>query len=125
MNWKVEFNAELSVVILTYDGFNSARDIFDSSLSTINLTNKFSAFKILVESRNFLTDSNRADIFRLPAELYTNWGMNRTMRIALIEPKDPDARNITNFYELATKNLGWDALVFRSRKSAMQWLQED
>jgi len=125
MNWKVQFNEKFRMVILTYSGFTSVNDLYDSTISVIDLTNSKGAYKILVDSRNVLTDSTRADIFKFPSELYSKLGMNRATRIAIMEPKDLDAQNIAYFYELAAKNLGWEAKIHDDRKQAVQWLQGD
>lgn len=124
MNWKVRLDEILDVVILTYEGFASAKDIYDSSIATIDLTNKYVTNKILVEARNLITNSSRADIFKMPSKLYAQWGMDATMRIALIEPKELSARSIAQFYEIACRNLGWETKIFRERKSAVKWLNE-
>ncbi len=124
MNWKVEFNEKYQIVVLTYDGINSTKDLFDSSFSAIELTNKKRVNKILVESQKIRTKFNRADIFKLPFELYQKWGLNKSIGIALIKPKDIEAQQIASFYEISTVNFGWDTKIFTERKAAVKWLLE-
>ncbi|MGB5359778.1 MAG: hypothetical protein WBN27_07520 [Eudoraea sp.] len=92
MNWKVKFDEKYRVVVLVYNGSNSAKDLFESSISAIEITNKKKVYKVLVESQNIITNLNRADIFKLPYELYNKWGMNKSIRIALLKPKDIEAQ---------------------------------
>lgn len=125
MNWKVEFDEKYQIVILAYNGSNSAKDIFESSFSAIKLTNKKKVYKMLVESENIITKLKRADIFKLPFELYNKWGLNRSIRIALIKPRDIEAQQIASFYEISTRNLGWDTKIFPERKTALTWLSEE
>lgn len=125
MNWKVEFNEKYQVVVLVYNGSNSAKDIFESSFSAIELTNKKKVYKMLVESQHIIAKLNRADIFKLPFELYNKWGMNKSIRIALIKPKDIEAQQIASFYEISTVSLGWETKIFPERKAALKWLLED
>lgn len=125
MNWKVEFDEKYQIVVLAYNGTNSAKDIFDSSFSAIELTNKKKAYKILIESQNIITKLNRADVFKLPFELYNKWGMNKSIRIALLKPKDLEAQQMASFYEISTMNLGWETKIFPERKAALKWLLED
>ncbi|WP_297693069.1 hypothetical protein [uncultured Eudoraea sp.] len=125
MNWKVEFDEKYQMVVLAYNGANSAKDIFDSSFSAIELTNKKKAYKILMESQNIITKLNRADVFKLTFELYNKWGMNKSIRIAFLKPKDIEAQQMASFYEISTRNLGWETKIFPERKVALKWLLKD
>ncbi len=124
MKWKVEFNKKLNLVELTYNGIISTQELYDSSEATIDLTNKCEVLKILVEARKYKTNSERGEIFRMPNELYATWGMNKLMQTAVVEPKDIGAKSIAQFFEIASKNLGWEAKVFPDRKAALIWLLE-
>ena len=42
----------------------------------------------------------------------------------IIEPKDKDAKLKTDFYILATQNLGWFAKMFPTEKDAIEWMVE-
>ena len=125
MNWKVEFDEKYQVVVVVQNDSNSAKDIFESSFSAIELTNKKKVYKILVESQNIITKLSRADVFKLPFELYKKWGMNKSIRIALIKPKDIEAQQMASFYQISTVNLGWETKIFPERKSALKWLLEE
>lgn len=50
--------------------------------------------------------------------------MDPSTRIAILEPKDKDAKWKAEFYILATQNLGWFAKMFSTEKDAMEWLAE-
>ncbi len=112
MNWKVEFNQNYQLVVLVYNGANSAKDIFESSFSAIELTNKKKVYKWLVESQNIITKLNRADVFKLTFELYNKWGLDKSIRIALLKPKDIEAQHMASFYVISTRNLGWETNLF-------------
>ena len=122
VNWNVEFDRKNLLVLLTYKGLNAASDIYNSSFAAIELSRKVSVTQILVDARRFKTDCSRTEIFRLPYELYHEWGLSRIMQIALLEPRDSWGRQITSFYELSTVRLGWRAKIFKDRKLALQWL---
>ncbi len=124
MKWKTEFNKKYNLVVLTYNGLISTQELYDSSAKTIDLTNKYGVYKILVEARKYRTNSARGELFRMPNELYTKWGMNKLMQTAVVEPKDFSAKSIAHFYEIASRNLGWEARVFPDRKAALNWLLE-
>lgn len=122
MKWNIEFNNKSHFVVLTYNGLISTQELYDSSIATIDLTNKYGVIKMLVEASRFKTNSARDEIFKMSNELYDKWGMNKLMQIAIVEPKDFMAKSIANFYEIASKNLGWDVKVLPDRKEALKWL---
>ncbi len=124
MNWKVEFNADLQRIKLTYKGENSARDIFSSSYSTIQLTKEKDITRVLVDAWELKLNAGKTDLFELPSKLYEKWEMDPSTRIAILEPKDKDAKLKADFYILATQNLGWFAKMFPTEKDAMTWLWE-
>lgn len=124
MKWKVELDKKLNLVILTYNGLISTHELYESSSDTVALTNKYEVKKMLVEAKKYRTNSKRSAIFKMINELYDLWGLNRSMDIAIIEPKDVSAKIIAQFYELASRNLGWEVKVFPNRKNALNWLLE-
>lgn len=122
MNWKVEFNAGLQRMELTYKGLNSARDIFSSSHSNIQLSKEKGITRYYVDARKLKLNAGKTELFELPSKLYEKWGMDPSTRIAILEPKDKDAKWKAEFYILATQNLGWHAKMFTTEKGAMKWL---
>ena len=122
MNWKVEYNADLQRMELTYKGLNSARDIFSSSYSNIQLSKEKGITRFYVDARELKLNAEKTDLFELPSKLYEKWGVDPRTRIAVIEPKDNDAKLKADFYILATQNLGWFAKLFATEKDAMEWL---
>lgn len=124
MNWKVEYNDDLQRMELTYKGLNSARDIFASSYSNIQLSKEKGITRYYVDARELKMSAEKTELFELPSTLYEKWGMDPSTRIAILEPKDKDARWKTEFYILATQNLGWFAKMFPTEKDAKEWLAE-
>lgn len=124
MGWSVHHNKEENVMVLTYQNVLSFRDIVASSITNINQANEHGSTKMLVDCIYLKLDANRSEIFELPSNLYAKWGMNPTTRIALLEPRDLNARSTAEFYVFATQNLGWFTKMFKSSKMAMEWLHE-
>ena len=125
MGWSVDHIKEENVMVLTYLGVMSFRDIVESSITNINQANENSSTKMLVDCTHLKIKANRTELFELPNSLYTKWGMNPATRLALIEPRDLRAKATTEFYIFATQNLGWFAKMFKNRKKAMEWLHEE
>ena len=124
MKWKTELSENGQIVKLKFYGLISTQELYSCSKEVIELANKHNVLSILVDAIKFKFESPKADIFRMPAALYNEWGMNRLMKIAVIEPQDLSATSIANFYEIATTNLGWNAKVFPNIKAALKWLSE-
>ena len=124
MNWKVEFNAGLQRMELTYKGLNSARDIYSASYSLIQLSKEKGITRFYVDARELKLNAEKTELFELPSELYEKWGVDPSSRIAILEPKDKDSKRKADFYILATQNLGWLAKMFSNEKDAMKWLWE-
>ncbi len=124
MNWKVEFNTGLQRMELTYKGLNSAKDVFSSSYSTIQSSKEKGITRFYVDSRKLKLNAEKTELFELPSKLYKKWGLDPSSRIAILEPKDKDAKWKVDFYILASQNLGWLAKMFSNEKDAMEWLWE-
>ena len=92
MNWKVEYNADLQRMELTYKGLNSAKDIFSSSYATIQLSKEKGITRFYVDSRKLKLNTGKTELFELPSKLYEKWGLDPRSRIAILEPKDKDAK---------------------------------
>ncbi len=120
----MEYNAGLKRMELTYKGLNSAKDIFSSSHSNIQLSKEKGITRFYVDARELKLNAGKPDLFELPSKLYDKWGMDPSTRIAILEPKDKDAKLKADFYILATHNLGWFANMFQTEKDAMEWLWE-
>lgn len=124
MHWDVSFNEELEVLLLDFQGKHSAKSIFEASETIIKESRRIKNYKFLVVATDFTTDSSPSEIFRLPYEYYNKWGLHPTTRIAVMQPADLNARQIANFYEISSRNLGWEVKVFANRKRALKWLND-
>ncbi len=122
MNWDLEFNKKLNIIIVTYNGYISAIDYYDSTIAGIELSNEISIYRGLVDSRNAVTDCTKADMFKIPYELYNTLGLKKSIRIAVLEPLDTMAKDLNAFFILTCRNLGWDVQSFKKRKRAINWL---
>jgi hypothetical protein len=85
----------------------------------------------LAQERNttlFLTDATRAtlkvsvvDLYDLPG-LYEKYGLERPVRIAVLEPTSEAGKGLVDFYETVCVNRGWHSKVFTTRQEAVDWL---
>ena len=123
MGWSVEHNQKENIMVLTYEGIISFREIVESSIANINQANEHNCIRMLVVCTYLMIDAKRTELFELPNSLYVKWGMNPDTKIALTEPKDSKGKEMVKFYVFATKNLGWNANMFNNRKKALMWLR--
>lgn len=122
MNWSVHLDEVNNMLVLTYVGCNTSRDVLDSSYEIIRMAKEKEIFKYLVDVQDLIADFKANELFVLPFELYEKWGMDISTRIALLQATDPKAQRMVSFYEIACQNLGWQAKVFPNQKSALKWL---
>ncbi len=122
MNWKVEHSNKLGIITITYSGYTTAMDYFDSTIMGIELSNQKGIYRGLIDSRNAVTDATKSDLFKLPFKVYDSWGLDKSVRIAIIEPIDKAAKNLNSFFVISCRNLGWQVQSFAKRKNALKWL---
>jgi len=122
MNWSLHLDETNKMLILTYEGKNSAKDILDSSYATVMLAKEKDIYKYLVYAQDLIADFKANEIFKLPYELYEEWGMDIATRIAVLKPTDTSTQRMASFYEISSQNMGWQARVFPTKKSALKWL---
>ena len=103
MNWKVEHNEKLGIISVTYDGFIRAIDYFDSTIMGIELSNQKMIYHGLIDSRHAVTDATKYDLFKLPFKVYNSWGLDKSARIAVIEPIDQAAKDLNSFFVISCK----------------------
>jgi len=123
MGWSVDYNQAKNIMVLTYDGVISFREIVESSIANINQANEHNSIRMLVDCTSLKIDAKRTELFELPSSLYAKWGLNPATKIALTEPKDLNGKKMAEFYVFATHNLGWNARMFSTRKKALAWLR--
>ena len=122
MNWKVEHDEQLGIIKVTYSGFITAIDYFDSTIMGIELSNQKGIYRGLIDSKNAVTNATKSDMFKLPFKVYESWGLDKSARIAIIEPIDKAANNLNSFFVISCNNLGWQVKSFLKRKKALKWL---
>lgn len=122
MSWRIEHDEKLGIIIVTYAGFLEAIDYFDSTIQGIELSNQKEVYHGLIDSRDAQTNATKTDMFKLPFEVYSSWGLDKSARIAIIEPIDQSAKDLNSFFVISCKNLGWVVQSFNKRKNAIKWL---
>ena len=63
------------------------------------------------------------DLFKIPTQVYQDNEAERSSRIAVIKPIDPDSQWIAKFYDDLCTTRGWTAKIFTDREAALNWLR--
>jgi len=121
MPWRVQYSETQDIVEVVYWGETSASDVRDAAVEAITLAKEHEATFGLVDCLEQTRTGSVLDLYELPA-LYDHEGLSRTIRMALVEPRDPKVRDLAMFYETVCKNRGWQIQTFPTREVALDWL---
>jgi hypothetical protein len=123
--WSVRYHTSLGVIELIFSGTASASELTAATQSSMRVQAETGADRVLCElSAVDHVSASILDLLELPETLYVEQGASRRTRIALVVPQSAAVREAARFYETACMNRGWQARIFSSRGSAMEWLAE-
>ena len=126
MKWKTEYNDELQIVELTYEGNITGKDIKEAAVARIAMGRQKGVTRYLIDTRKVQTDSSATiDIYDVPTRIYPDECVSHTSHIAVIKPELPETSDMVSFYVNACMNRGWLVKTFEDRDSAIKWLQQE
>ena len=122
MSWTIDYNHTLGIIEIVYVGFTSRLDIQEVTSKAIAMTEKEETLDVLIDAVEMDPAPSVIDIYKLPAEQYVSEGLSHQIRIALVEPNLPQAKEAARFYETVCVNRGWSVQLFSHRDEAIIWL---
>jgi hypothetical protein len=122
MPWTSATVPDLRVIEVRLHGRVTAEDINQATFRIVDAWRASGINRFLVDAADVGSAPPLADILRLPAEEYDRLGLDRQSRIAVISPRDQEARVSAQFYETASANRGWNVKLHRERREAEDWL---
>jgi hypothetical protein len=123
MVWNVDYHGDLQIVVLTFSGEITGPELLEAAASRIELGQEKGATKFLIDAAEMIAPtSTTLAVLEMPARMYLEKNMERTSRIAVLIPTDPESRWIAEFYENASVNRGWHVKLFTDRNGAIDWL---
>jgi len=126
VNWEIRYNPEEQIVESVFNGVVSGEDMFDAAQARIRKGKEHGISRFILDAKNMIAQrSATMDVFNIPTKMYQEYSVERTTRIAVIEPKDPDSAWVSQFYEDLCYTRGWSVKICRDRETAVAWLQED
>lgn len=123
MSWKVEHDAELNIVVLTYQGKCTGHDFKTASTARMALAAEKGTAITLIDASQLEVDSSATmDLYEIASAMYSAAEDSFDWRIAILDTEDPQAKEMVDFYETLCINRGWKVKKFATRKSAIAWL---
>jgi len=122
MTWAIKQNDQSGIIQVTFTGPTTGQDLRDATSKAIELSKELSITKVLVDVSQMEVLASTIDIYNLPNIQYVEEGLDRRVRVALIQPDTLKERNDVHFYETACVNRGWQVQTFPGRDAAIAWL---
>lgn len=125
MAWTVEYSDKFGIVILTYTGRVTGRDIQEAAAARIDLGKQKGVTKFLIDTKCVEADESATfDIYDIPNKLYNEKAVLHESNLAIIKPDSEESMEMVRFFETTCLNRGWTARIFKDRESAISWLEE-
>lgn len=123
MGWKIEYKSAEHIMEITLKGDLDFKTIMKIAFDNLKESKNYNVTHHLIDSSQLTSTVDRSDLFKLTSELYPSWGLPPNTKIAVLEPKNINAKMNAEFYIYAIKKLGWDSAMFANRKNALEWLK--
>lgn len=123
MPWEVAYRTSLGCVEYIFRGYVTGRDLQAATTRGIALGKTHNTHQYLVDLTTVDLNSSLLDIYQMPAQQYTEQGLARNSRVAVVVPPSGKVIEYAEFYETASVNRGWDVRIFHDRAAALAWLQ--
>jgi hypothetical protein len=122
MPWAPRNHPDRRIIEVHLVGRVTADDINQVTFRIVDDWRASGINRFLVDAADAVSAPPLADILRLPAEEYDKLGLDRQSRIAVIAPRNQEARVSAQFYETACVNRGWNVKLHLERREAEGWL---
>lgn len=124
MAWELEHDDELQLVQLTMSGKFTDAEIKECASARIAMGKEKGVTRFIIDANGLEPSGLTFAIYDVPSNLYTEHGMERSVRIAVLATESSAAKEMAQFYENVSFNRGWNAKAFEDRESAIEWLLE-
>ncbi len=121
MSWEVSHLESAGIVELRLIGVVTGDSLRDATSEGIRLAVEHGLVRGLIDATEQVKTGSMVDLVELP-QLYSDQGLSRETRIALVLPIKEDLHAIADFYETVCVNRGWQVQSFRAREEAIAWL---
>jgi hypothetical protein len=122
MPWNVTFNAAHGTVELLLNGIVTPKDLEESAAVACAQAGEKGVMHFLIDLCQVTEFTSLAQLYELPAKRYSQMGVDRLARAAVVPAQDVESRKAAQFYEDACRNRGWNVRLFIERQRALEWL---
>lgn len=122
VSWAAEYVPDRATVVVNGSGRVCFEDMRGIAKGATDLLQKNKASRVLLDCSQAVMDVKLVDVFYLP-ECYSQIGVPRSARIAMVLPKTEQSSGIYEFHETVCRNRGYLCRLFDTQHSAEQWLQ--
>lgn len=122
MPYHFDYEPGPGILNIKLSGLITGDDIREATSKAIACQKETGVTRFLVDLGRWEVGASIADIRELPAEQYSQEGLSRESRIAVIIPDATSSRYAANYYENECRKFGWNAQLFPDQASAHNWL---
>lgn len=122
MAYTLEYNRTLGIVELVFSGSHTQAESRESAAKAIALGKEHGDAHALVDATETELSVSILDLLDLPDRHYVEHDMSRRIKVAVLPPKNPGAKEDAWFFENTCRNRGWQVSLFANREDAIEWL---
>src|ERR1019366_10185748 len=117
---RTEHVAEKGIIVITYTGEVTMREVQVATVKAIALQKKNQIDRVVIDTLDMTAAPSISEMWKL-VESYPELEVPRRTRIAAVRPRVPDRADITGFFEVVCQNRCYNAKGFLTRESAEEW----
>jgi hypothetical protein len=123
MPWRVEYAPETDMVVVTAAGEIRNEDATAQAAEAIRLAKQHLASLILLDYSDALSEVSLPSLYGLP-DYFSRLGMPGNARLAMVLPRTRYRIEIYQFFQLVSRNAGYNLELFEAKAAAEEWLAQ-
>lgn len=123
MAYQIRFLEMEQIVETVYHGMLDLNELIEAATASLNEAEKHRATRFLGDCTALDASGSLFDVYDL-VRFYETLSVtySRSLKEAILLPQIPQAAENLSFYELVTRNRGFDVRIFSERQAALDWL---
>jgi hypothetical protein len=123
MPWRVEYEPEKGMVVVTASGEIRNEDATAQAADAIRLAKRNQASLVLLDYSEALSEVSLPSLYELP-DYFSQRGMPWNARVAVVLPRTRYRIETYQFFELVSRNAGYNLKLFETNAAAETWLAQ-
>lgn len=121
MSWEIIRHESAGIVEARLTGVVTGDALREATTEGIRVATKHRLTRGLIDAAEQVRSGSMVDMVELPQQ-YSDQGLSREMRIAVVMPTAENLHGTAEFYETVCVNRGWQVQTFPARDEAIGWL---